>query len=90
MEREEEEEMLREKRSLQRWREAQSPAHPSGGSSPWMRRLRHPPSADGSHEPGSGARVGYPGLSGTGDAGDKPKLWKQRDASVDGVTFPWV
>lgn len=66
MEREEEEEMRekREKRSLQRWRGAQSAAHPSGGTSPWIRRLRHPPCADGSHEP-----VAVPGWVIPGSAG---------------------
>lgn len=41
MEREEEDEMLREKQSLRRWRAAQSPAHPSGGTSLRIRRLSH-------------------------------------------------
>lgn len=48
--------MLREKQSLRRWREAQSPAHPSGGSSPWLggcgtAGAADPPGARGSHGP---------------------------------------
>lgn len=82
---EEEEEMLREKRSLQGWREAQSLAHPSGGISLWIRRLWHGGGCGIHRVPmdhrSPDARVGYPGL---------PKLWKPRDASVDGVTLPWV
>lgn len=59
MEREEEEEMLREKRSLQCRRDARSPAHPSGGTSLGSGGCgtagpRHPPCARGSRGPGSG------------------------------------
>lgn len=88
MEREEEEEMLREKRSLQCWREAQSPAHPGGGPPLWIRRLWHGGGCgihrvpmDHTSPAAADARVGYPGV---------PKLWKPRGPSVDGVTLPRV
>lgn len=86
--------MLREKRSLRCWREAQSPAHPSGGTSLWIRgRLPMDHTSPAAEREGGGSRV-----SGTGScrresralgAAGSRRGWHHLPLAVTGAVF-WV